>query len=99
MYAGRAEDQVPDQYMEPRFWDIPAWMEYGLCAAGTAPDTWFPPPGSRSSHDPAIRAAKAICGECPVCIECLDYALSRGETGIWGGTTDRERRIIRKRAS
>jgi WhiB family redox-sensing transcriptional regulator len=30
--------------------------------------------------------------------ECLDYALSdESLTGLWGGTTDMERRMIRRR--
>jgi len=90
---GSAANQV-DQYMEPRFWDMPPWMEYGLCAAGTAPDTWFPENGNRGTTDPAVRAAKAICAVCPVALQCLEHALLRGESGIWGGTTERERRVI-----
>jgi len=40
--------------------------------------------------------AYAICKTCPVQRECLDYAVINHELGIWGGTTDRERRIIRR---
>jgi WhiB family redox-sensing transcriptional regulator len=37
--------------------------------------------------------AKAICRECPVRRECLEHALSVGEThGIWGGLNEAERR-------
>lgn len=35
--------------------------------------------------------AKAICAECPVQHECLQSALANAESGIWGGTTERER--------
>jgi WhiB family redox-sensing transcriptional regulator len=43
--------------------------------------------------------AKAICAECPVRQPCLEHALaSREREGIWGGTTERERRrIVRQR--
>jgi WhiB family redox-sensing transcriptional regulator len=36
---------------------------------------------------------------CPVCISCLEHALaSRERDGVWGGTTEKERRrIIRQR--
>ena len=39
--------------------------------------------------------AKAICRECPVQPECLDYALGiREPHGIWGGLTEAERRLL-----
>jgi hypothetical protein len=41
--------------------------------------------------------AKRICAECPVRQRCLDYALADSTlVGVWGGTTDRERREMRK---
>lgn len=41
---------------------------------------------------------RAICGACPVEKECREYALEIGENrGIYGGTTGRDRRIIRQR--
>jgi WhiB family transcriptional regulator, redox-sensing transcriptional regulator len=41
--------------------------------------------------------AKAICAGCPVRVDCLAWALHAGEVGIWGGTTDADRRRIRRR--
>jgi WhiB family transcriptional regulator, redox-sensing transcriptional regulator len=43
--------------------------------------------------------AKAICAECPVRQACLEHALGHREReGVWGGTTERERRrIVRQR--
>jgi len=43
--------------------------------------------------------AKAICADCPVRVECLEYALrSREPHGIWGGLNELERRaLIRQR--
>ena len=41
-------------------------------------------------------AALDVCATCPVREECLEYALDRDEVGVWGGTTDRDRRRIRK---
>lgn len=39
--------------------------------------------------------AKRVCRECPVTLECLTEALdSRMEFGVWGGLTERERRLI-----
>jgi WhiB family transcriptional regulator, redox-sensing transcriptional regulator len=45
-----------------------------------------------------IADAKAICRGCFVRPECLEYALETGiEEGIWGGTTERERRLLRRK--
>lgn len=43
-----------------------------------------------------IDAAKAICAGCPVIRPCLDYALKHEKEGVWGGTTEDERKRIRK---
>jgi WhiB family redox-sensing transcriptional regulator len=39
--------------------------------------------------------AKAVCAPCPVKTECLEEALENGLEGVWGGTTDDERRAAR----
>ena len=44
-----------------------------------------------------IDAAKEICAVCPVNPECLEFALATNqEAGVWGGTTEEERRKLRK---
>jgi WhiB family redox-sensing transcriptional regulator len=47
--------------------------------------------------DPAdVKRCRAVCRGCLVRKECLAYAMSDASlTGIWGGTTDRERRRLR----
>lgn len=42
-------------------------------------------------------SAKKVCAGCPVFAQCMDWALAHDELGIWGGTTDRERRKIKAR--
>jgi WhiB family transcriptional regulator, redox-sensing transcriptional regulator len=65
------------------------WMAHANCA-GVDPDLFFPERGESTTE------AKAICRACPVRTECLDYALSINERhGIWGGTSERQRRAIR----
>jgi WhiB family redox-sensing transcriptional regulator len=55
---------------------------------------FFPEKGGSS------REAKRICSECPVRIECLNYALRRDERyGVWGGMSERERRRLKRMAS
>jgi WhiB family redox-sensing transcriptional regulator len=64
------------------------------------PDLFFPPESergeARKSRD--LRAL-AVCAGCPVLEQCRVYALSARETyGIWGGTTEDERRTWHVRA-
>jgi len=41
------------------------------------------------------REALAVCGRCPVVDDCLAHALATNERfGVWGGTTERERRKL-----
>jgi WhiB family transcriptional regulator, redox-sensing transcriptional regulator len=61
------------------------------------PELFFPVseigPGARQTE-----RAKAVCARCPVRAQCLEYALDSGlDHGIFGGTTDAERRRLRRR--
>ena len=69
------------------------WREFGACAE-TDPDAFYPEKGESN------RAAKKICGGCFVRKECLAYALAADETwGVWGGTSETERRRLKARAA
>lgn len=51
--------------------------------------TFFPQTKSEA------QAALAVCAACPVREECLAHALDTNERfGIWGGTTEKERREL-----
>lgn len=66
------------------------WQEKAVCSLAD-PEIFFPERGGSS------RAARAVCDECPVRMECLEYALDNKEQfGIWGGTSERERRQLRR---
>jgi len=39
--------------------------------------------------------AKAVCAECLLVSACLRWAQDHGERGVWGGTTDDDRKEIR----
>jgi hypothetical protein len=42
-------------------------------------------------------AGRALCRRCAVAAQCLELALTEGEAfGIWGGTSERERRVLRR---
>ena len=65
------------------------WTRDALCAQAD-PEIFFPDKGQPT------RDAKSICRRCPVRAECLEWALAHGEQGIWGGTSEHERRRLRK---
>lgn len=46
----------------------------------------------------SVFEAKAICQSCPLTSACLVYAIKDSSLeGIWGGTTPKERRNMRRR--
>lgn len=55
----------------------------------------FPRGHNEREKDREFREKKAIaiCRNCPVLEQCLEYAVTQGEGGIWGGTTDEQRMI------
>ena len=72
------------------------WYLRGACR-GLEAAVFYPDPDSEVE----VARALDICARCGVRDACLDHALTRREsTGIWGGTTERERRwILRRRRS
>jgi WhiB family redox-sensing transcriptional regulator len=41
------------------------------------------------------KTARLLCRDCPVRLECLSEALdNRIEWGVWGGMTERQRRLL-----
>ena len=75
------------------------WQLRAACR-GPAARFFFPPTRSERKDEKADREerAKAICAECAVRSECLDYALRiREPHGIWGGLTEVERRELLQR--
>lgn len=67
------------------------WRTQAACR-DEDPELFFP----IGTSGPAVlqeEQAKAICRRCPVQATCLELALDTNqETGVWGGTTERERR-------
>ena len=49
------------------------------------------------SRGDSIDEARAICRRCPVTDKCLDFALANNCIGVWAGTSDRQRRLLRRR--
>lgn len=70
----------------------PAWHADAACR--DHPElSWFPDRGED------LRPARAVCASCLVRSECLSAALEDAYTnGVWGGTSERERRRMRRAA-
>lgn len=63
----------------------------GKCYNHPDPD-WFHIPGNGDN----LKYQKDFCKGCKILDECLDYAIRNDVSGVWGGTTTRERRMIRR---
>ena len=76
-------------------WDAEDWRDRASCR-DTSPELFFPIGTTGLALD-QIDAAKQVCEECPVAGQCLEFALATNqEAGVWGGTTEDERRRLRK---
>jgi hypothetical protein len=63
------------------------------CQSGVNPEIFFPDPTDRET----ILEAKSYCLECKVTSDCLTFGMKTNSFGIWGGTTDEERRAIKRK--
>jgi WhiB family redox-sensing transcriptional regulator len=66
------------------------WMDDAVCRQ-VGVQEFFPDKGESAK----VRIAKKICSACPVVAECMAFGINE-PFGIWGGTTEVERRKIRK---
>jgi WhiB family redox-sensing transcriptional regulator len=58
---------------------------------GIDPELFYPIRGE------ATAPAKAVCRDCIVRVDCLEFALdNREKFGVWGGLSERERRRVRR---
>jgi WhiB family redox-sensing transcriptional regulator len=69
------------------------WKALGACKRHPEVD-FFPDPkkGRWASHE-----ARKVCDSCFVKGQCLDAALKHDEAGVWGGTTETDRKRIQAR--
>lgn len=76
-------------------WDTDHWRADSACR--DADLNLFFPAGVTGPAERQIREAKAICAACPVRQTCLSFAIETNqEYGVWGGTTEDERRVLRR---
>jgi WhiB family transcriptional regulator, redox-sensing transcriptional regulator len=71
------------------------WRDRASCLR-LNPELFFPVSTTGASRT-EIEAARRVCQTCPVLAPCLRWALDLGAvSGIWGGTTEEERRLLRR---
>jgi WhiB family transcriptional regulator, redox-sensing transcriptional regulator len=68
------------------------WQERAACRSARL-DLFY------ACEDEHVRRALALCQRCEVRVACLEFAMEHREHfGVWGGTTERERRRVFRRA-
>jgi WhiB family redox-sensing transcriptional regulator len=67
----------------------PAWHRQAACR-GQGTSAWFP------SRGESVEVGKEVCAGCPVAAECLTAGMGERH-GIWGGSSERGRRELRRR--
>ena len=82
-------------WTRPFDWDTDDWRQSAACR-DTDPDLFFPI-GTTGPAVDQIAAAKRVCSSCEAQTPCLEFALiTNQEAGVWGGTSEEERRKLRK---
>lgn len=72
-----------------------SWRQQAVCR-DTDPELFFPV-GSTGQALLQLSKAKETCNQCTVKIECLQFAIDTNQdSGVWGGTSEDERRTIRR---
>lgn len=73
-----------------------SWRAHASCK-DTDPDLFFPV-GTTGLAIEQIEQAKTVCMGCSAQIPCLEFALiANQDTGVWGGSSEEERRGLRRK--
>ena len=72
------------------------WRHHALCRTED-PELFFPI-GTTGPAAVQVERAKVVCRRCPVVSDCLTWAMDSGQdSGVWGGTSEDERRALKRR--
>jgi WhiB family redox-sensing transcriptional regulator len=91
------------QRLNSRDLSIPRFIVDNTPACSTVdPELFFPQeievsPNKVVSKYLNMSEAKRVCANCPLALQCLEYALKNAEIGIWGGTTESQRESLRRK--
>lgn len=75
------------------------WMSEDVaCRSPDVDEHIFHIDGTGKSNDEKLRVveAKLICSTCPAIEPCREYGIEGKMYGIWGGTDEKERTLIRR---
>jgi WhiB family redox-sensing transcriptional regulator len=73
-----------------------SWQLEAKCA-GHDPDLFFPVGTTTQANQQIQYAKENFCSQCLVVMECLDWSIKTNQdSGIWGGKSEEERRILRR---
>ena len=73
----------------------PTFYDKGTPNCATVdPELFFPEKGGGQGRE--FKMARSVCNRCDLTEMCLDWAIKHHEVGIWGGTSERERRVLRR---
>jgi WhiB family redox-sensing transcriptional regulator len=71
------------------------WVHRARCK-NEDPELFFPV-GTTGPAAVQIERAKAVCTQCEVRAECLEWAMATAQdAGVWGGLSEDERRSLRR---
>jgi WhiB family transcriptional regulator, redox-sensing transcriptional regulator len=71
------------------------WRQRAACL-DTDPELFFPVGTTGPALD-QIAQAKAVCRDCPVRAQCLEWSLNTNQdAGVWGSMDEDERRQLRR---
>ena len=72
--------------------ELQEWRKRGNCAQlnPKEADKFF----FLSRGGSPVKARQKFCDDCPVKQACFEYAVVHNEDGIWGGSTEKERRVV-----
>ena len=71
------------------------WVHRARCK-DEDPELFFPI-GTTGPAAVQIEKARAICTQCGVRAECLEWAMATSQdAGVWGGLSEEERRALRR---
>ena len=75
-----------------------SWQAEAKCN-GLDPDYFYPEGlGHHENNKNALELEAAqFCKGCPVKQACLEYAVATNQFGVWGGTSEKQRRRLRRR--
>lgn len=74
------------------------WRSEAACL-NVDPELFFPI-GNTGPAVAQVAEAKAVCRDCSVQSDCLQWAISNNQdSGVWGGLSEEERRSLKRRAA